>query len=164
MKFTLVYFTHEIFRSPISQRLLGYLSKHAETFVTFPALIAGEIEDQIEINLQELEEKSDNPFLFVGVGHTSYWTNYFANRFLSPRILIEPFITVDSEKDFVVFHGVPGLVIHTSDSVAGQYPKLLSAMYQMNEVSVDDIFDFSEGSPVPKIIDEFVDDLSRFAI
>ena len=160
--------------------LLNFMGDFAENFVTFPGLLVPESGEEMELTIQEVYEKSEDPLLFVGIGMNGYWANWFANRFLSPRILFNPILNPAdfftgvgdlTEANRVKFfdeklhtaHGVPGLILYSSEF----YDQIstLGRFFRTEEFpSQDKLFNFSKNSSVCRVITNFINDLERFAV
>lgn len=180
MTYNVIYFTSEVFMNFRERNLLHFTGDFAENFVTFPGLLVPESAEKMESTIQEVSEKNDDPLLFIGIGMNGYWANWFANRFLSPRILFNPILNpgdfftgvgdITEAKRVKFFdeklntaHGVPGLVLYTSAFYSGI--STVASMFQTEEFSTQDkLFDFSKNSPVCRVITNFINDLERFAI
>lgn len=177
--YNVIYFTSEVFMNSRERDLLNFMGDFAENFVTFPGLLVPENGEEIESTIQEIFEKNDDPLLFVGIGMNGYWANWFANRFLSPRILFNPimnpadfFIGVGDpteakrvksfEDKLHTAHGVPGLILHSPVFSSGM--SKVASMFQTEEFTQDQLFNFSKNSSVCLVITNFINDLDRFAI
>jgi hypothetical protein len=177
--YNVIYFTSEVFMNPQERNLFHFLGNFAENFVTFPGLLVPENGEEMESTISEIYEKNDDSLLFVGIGMNGYWANWFANRFLSPRILFNPILNpadfftgvgdrleAERVKSFDeklnTSPGVPGLIL--CSPIFSSAASKVASVFQVEEFAPDQLYNFSKNSSVCRVIANFINDLGRFAI
>jgi hypothetical protein len=175
LKYNFIYFTNEIYVTAYEDTLRKSLEPYTEDFHTMPGLLVPESRKIIESMITEIFDNSFSPLLFIGAGLNGYWANWFANSFLSPRILFNPldrpfdfFQQVGDESNcewsryFVEFienpYNLPGLILWNSPF---NHCEEFSSMFQTIEINDGNCFDLKEESLPKRLMLSFIADLEK---